>query len=46
MRCLNIEDMGLKPDEEADDDALDGGNAEEQDFDSNSESSDEGGKWG
>ena len=41
-RCLNIEDMGLKPDEEADDDALDGGDADEQDFDSDSESSDEG----
>ncbi len=46
MRCLNIEDMGLKPDEEADDDALDGGDAEDQDFDSNSGSSDEGGQWG
>ena len=41
-RCLSIEDMGLTPDEEADDDALDGGDAEDLHFDSDSESSDEG----
>ena len=40
-RCLNIEYMGLKLDGAADDDALDGGDAEDQEFDSDSGSSDE-----